>query len=86
MKRSLVLHDEDETFHLMILRWSLNVKTGGLCEEGKPLGECLNGLLSRFVTGVVISGLEWRHGITTLLELSQGSAADTFWSSNPFFR
>ena len=41
MKRSLVLHDEDETFHIMILRWSLNVKTGGLCEEGKPLGECL---------------------------------------------
>lgn len=59
---------------------------GGLCEEGKPLGECLSGLLPRFVTGVVISGLEWRHGITTLLELSQGSATDAFWSSNPFFR
>ena len=79
MKRSSVLHDEDETFHLRILRWGLNVKTAGLCEEGKPLGECLFDLLPCFVTGAVISGLEWRHGITTLLELSQGSAADAFW-------
>ena len=78
MKRSLLLRDEDESFHIRILRGGRNVKTGRLHEEGKPLGECLSDLFPRLVTGVVTLGLEWRHGITTLLELSQGSAADTF--------
>ncbi len=50
-----------------------------VCEEGEALGEYLFNLVPRLVTGVVTSGLEWRHGITTLLELSQGSATDAFW-------
>ena len=58
MKRSSVLHDEDETFHLRILRWGLNVKTSRLHEEGRPLAECVFDLLPCFAVGVVISGLE----------------------------
>ena len=78
MKWSLVLHNEDESFHLRIERGALNVKAGRLHEEGRPLAECVVDLLPCFAVGVVNSGLEWRHGITTLLELSQGSATDAF--------
>ena len=86
MKWSLVLHDEDESFHLRILRGGQNVKTGRLHEEGRPLAECVFDLLSCFAVEVVISGLEWRHGITTLLELSQGSSTDAFRRTGSLLR
>lgn len=57
MKWSLVLHDEDESFHIRIGKGGWNVKTTRLL-EGKPLGECRFDLFPRFVTGVVTSGLE----------------------------
>jgi hypothetical protein len=57
MKWSLVLHNEDESFHLRIGRRGWDVKTGRL-QEGKPLGECRFDLFPRFVTGLVTSGLE----------------------------